>query len=96
MHCWLVVSNAGFACGYGGNKKVRVSARLRRKESENEKRSIYFERRFFIEHFLSTMFFKIIIKKSQLFTKISPYFKLGFLKIIRIVEIHFYSGANLI
>lgn len=25
--CWLVVRGVGFASGYGGNKKVRVSVR---------------------------------------------------------------------
>ena len=27
VRCWLVVSDIGFACGYGGNEKVRVSVR---------------------------------------------------------------------
>ena len=36
VRCWLVVSGTGFACGYGGNEKVRVSVRERAPEMKKE------------------------------------------------------------
>lgn len=36
VRCWLVVSGTGFACGYGGNEKVRVSVRERASKMKKE------------------------------------------------------------
>lgn len=67
VRCWLVVSDIGFACGYGGNEKVRVSVRelrerldvkVRERGHKNENFSKMVFPKTVIEHFIQRLSFE--------------------------------------